>query len=244
MEAFTMTVAGLTVRVQPLFETTRAYCAAYLTNEEPLGEIRVLREDLIREQALLDREAMEEGLKRRKFSDPFLERSVIQRRMADQLVQRNTLMLHGSTVAVDGKAYLFTAPCGTGKSTHTRLWRKVFGFRAIMVNDDKPFLRVTQAGALAFGSPWTGKHGLGNNVCYPLEGICVLSRGAENRIRRAERAEVQALLLAQCHVPEGDAAVPGLLEELLCKVPLWTMECTKEPDAALMAYRAMSGDQE
>lgn len=242
MDAFMMAVGGGVFAVQPLNESTRAYCADYLTDREPEFSIVVERADLVREQRLLDIEADEEGLKRRKFSDMFLERSVIQRRVAEALIGKDTLMLHGSTVAVDGQAYLFTAPCGTGKSTHTRLWREVFGDRAVMVNDDKPFLRITSDGVLACGSPWTGKHGLGSNVSFPMKGICILSRGSENRIRLLAPEDAANFLRSQCFVPE-DSEQAGraleLLDRLIRMVSLWQMECTKQPEAAITAYQAM-----
>ena len=239
--SFTMLVAELFVRVEPLFGSTREYCRAYWTDSEPECTVAVTREELVREQELLDIEAMEEGLKMRRFSEPFLERSVIQRRVAERLLDKNTIMLHGSTVAVDGRAYLFTASCGTGKSTHTRLWREAFGERAVMVNDDKPFLKLTGEGVLAYGSPWTGKHGLGENVCFPLAGICVLRRGPENVIRRVASADVKEMLLDQVFQPEGTNVAAELVERLSVSVPLWEMECTKDRRAAVVAFEAMSG---
>ena len=232
MEPFVMEIAGFAIGVEPLFESTRMYCREYWTDREPEFHVTVTREDLAQEQTLLNIEADEEGLKRRKFSDMFLERSVIQRRVAENLARRDVLLMHGSTVAVDGRAYLFTAPCGTGKSTHTRLWREVFGDRAVMVNDDKPFLKLTGDGVLACGSPWTGKHGIGTNVCVPLGGICILSRGAENVIRPAEPEQVAEFLRSQCYPPQR-------LEKLLSRVRLWEMECTKDPEAAVTAFETM-----
>ena len=243
MEAFAMEIAGVAFCVQPLFESTKAYCGSFLTEQEAEYVVTVCWEELIEEQRLLDLEADEEGLKRRKFSDMFLERSVIQRKVAERLLERDVLLMHGSTVAVDGQAYLFTAPCGTGKSTHTRLWREVFGDRAVMVNDDKPFLRVTEGQVLAYGSPWSGKHGLSSNVCFPLKGICVLRRGAVNVIQPAETGEFSGFLMHQIQ-PEGDERVPGLLAELLGRVPVWEMACNRDPDAARVSYRAMSGMSE
>ena len=243
MEPFVMEIAGAAVGVEPRFESTRAYCAAYLTDREPEFTIRVEPADLQREQMLLNREADEEGLKRRKFSDMFLERSYIQRCAAEWLLEKDTLMVHGSTVAVDGQAYLFTADCGTGKSTHTRLWREVFGDRAVMVNDDKPFLKLTKEGVLAYGSPWTGKHGLGENVCVPLKGICVLERGAENVIWYVQPDEVMGMLQHQTCMPEderGEERAMELVRLLAERVPLWRMRCNREPDAAVTAHEAMS----
>jgi hypothetical protein len=197
MDAFVMEIAGVAFSVVPLFESTKAYCGSFLTEREAEYHVSVCREELIEEQRLLDIEADEEGLKRRKFSDMFLERSVIQRKVAESLLERDVLLMHGSTVAVDGQAYLFTAPCGTGKSTHTRLWREVFGERAVMVNDDKPFLRIMDHSVYACGSPWCGKHGLASNISVPLQGICVLSRGKENLIQRADAASIMEILRQQ-----------------------------------------------
>lgn len=203
----------------------------------------VTNEDLASEQMLLEREAVEEGLKIRKFKEPFLERSVIQRRVADRLILHNTIMLHGSTVAVDGKAFLFTAACGTGKSTHTRLWRELFGDRAIMVNDDKPFLKILSCGVLAYGSPWSGKHGLASNVCVPLKGICLLHRGKENRIDSLDREAGIAFLQHQVHIPEDRSLTDttfSLVDALADQIPLWEMYCNKESEAAKVSYFAMS----
>ena len=245
MESFRIKIAGKVIKVQPLFESTRAYCLSYLTEQDPDFFVEVSAEDLLCEQMRLEREAIEEGLKIRKFKEPFLERSTIQRRVADFLLGENTLMLHGSTVAVDGRAYLFTAPCGTGKSTHTRLWRELFGERAVMVNDDKPFLVITSSGVLAYGSPWSGKHGLASNVCVPLKGICLLHRGAENLIHRTDAKHLTDILRDQVHTPVDESLMGTtefLLELLAEQVPLWEMQCNKELDAAKVAYSAMSVD--
>lgn len=243
MEAFTMEIAGLVTRVQPMFVTTREYCRDYLSDIDADFFVEVTEDDLAYEQKMLDLEAVEEGLKFRKFSNPFLERASIQRKIAYELLNRDTVLLHGSTVGLDGNAYLFTAPCGTGKSTHTRLWREAFGSRTVMVNDDKTFLRITPSGVLAFGSPWSGKHGLATNICLPLRGICFLSRGKENVLQPELPEEAMPEMLHQCLIPE-DAAGANQAHELLKRlaqvVPLWKLECTKDQEAAHGSYRAMS----
>ena len=235
-----MEVAGLAVCVQPMFVTTREYCRPYLTEGQPEFFIEVTGADLQEQQAALDREADQEGLRRRKFTDPFLERMVIQEKLAGKLLEKDTLLLHGSTVAVDGQAYLFTAPCGTGKSTHTRLWRERFGERAVMVNDDKVFLQLRENGVWACGSPWTGKHGIGTNISVPLKGICFLQRGTENRIQKAMAAKWLPELIHQCFLPEERYS--ALVRQLAQRIPLWEMCCTKDPNAATIAYEAMSGE--
>ena len=244
MNSFRIGIAGLVTQIQPLFESTAAYCRNYLCEQMPDFFISVTEADLRFEQRMLDLEADEEGMKRRKFTDPFLERTAIQRKIADELIKRDTLLLHGSAVAVDGEAYLFTATCGTGKSTHTRLWREVFGDRAVMVNDDKPFLQITQSGVIAHGAPWSGKHGLDTNISLPLKGICVLRRGSQNVIERAEPETVLPMLRHESHLPEEEGARErgnDLVEKLAATVPLWEMHCTPTQEAAKIAYQAMAG---
>ena len=243
MAQFLITIAGQTAEVTSLFESTRDYCRKYLTEKEPDFSVTVTREDLAFEQEALRQEALEEGIKVRVFTDPFLDRTVIQRKVAEYLFDRKVLMTHGSTVAVDGKAYLFTAKCGTGKSTHTRLWRQVFGDRAVMVNDDKPFLKLTEAGVFACGSPWSGKHGLDSNIMVPLQGICILERGKENQIRRISPEEALPMLLHQSYCPldsEKRACFEELVRQLARRIPLWHMYCNMDPGAAEISHSAMS----
>lgn len=243
MDAFTIEIAEYPVRVQPLFASTSEYCRKYWTEREPVFFVEVTEEDLQHSQQLLEEEAIEEGIKVRKFPQPFLERYTIQRKVARELLDHNVLLLHGSTVGVDGQAYLFTAPCRTGKSTHTRFWRETFGDRAVMVNDDKPFLKISSEGVFAYGSPWSGKHGLDTNICMPLKGICLLRRGRHNVIEAASSADCIGELLHQSFPgtdPAGKQKVSSLVEQLVQSVPLWQMECTKDPAAALVSYEAMS----
>ena len=242
MVQFQIMIAGQTVSVSALFESTRHYCGAYLTDLPAQFTVTVTKDALAREQQLLYEEALEEHLRPRVFPEPFLERSHIQRTVADHLLSQDILMFHGSAVALDGEGYLFTAKCGTGKSTHTRLWRQVFGERAVMVNDDKPFLRFAPDQVLVCGAPWSGKHGLDTNIAVPLKGICILERGIENLILPAspERAR---FLFSQSHRPQDPGLQPlshRLTEALIDRVPLWHMACNKEPAAAEMAFRAMS----
>ena len=241
MAVFRIKIVGRVGEITSLFDSTRDYCRAYLTEDAPDFTAAITRADLAFEQEALRQEALEEGMKIRAFTDPFLDRAAIQRKFADFLFDHDTLLFHGSTVAVDGKAYLFTAACGTGKSTHTRLWRQVFGERAVMVNDDKPFLRITENGVLACGAPWSGKHGLDANITVPLAGICILERGRENIIRPISPADAMARLLHEAHCPDAkEARFRELVNALGEKTPLWHMECTKDPQAAAVAFEAMS----
>lgn len=237
-----MKIAGHTARVISLFESTPQYFKAYLTEDPPEFSIAVTGEDIAFEQADLLGEAHRDGFKPRVFTDPFLERAAIQRAFAEFLFDFGILLFHGSAIAVDNEGYLFTAHSGTGKSTHTRLWKQVFGERAVIVNDDKPFLELTQTGILLHGSPWSGKHGLDTNICVSLKGLCILERGTENTIRPATADEALGMLQKQAYRPinaEKEVEFLSLTHRLVALVSLWKLSCTKEQAAAQIAYNAM-----
>lgn len=237
-----MKIAGHTARITSLFESTPQYFKAYLTEDPPEFSIAVTREDIAFEQADLLEEAHRDGFKPRIFTDPFLERAAIQRAFAEFLFDFGILLFHGSAIAVDNEGYLFTAHSGTGKSTHTRLWKQVFGERAVIVNDDKPFLELTKTGILLHGSPWSGKHGLDANICVPLKGLCILERGTENTIRPATADEALGMLQKQAYRPinaEKEVEFLSLTHRLVALVSLWKLSCTKEQAAAQIAYNAM-----
>lgn len=240
MTSFKLQIAGQTAQVRAMFASTRDYCARYLTEDAPDLFIGTSPADLLYEQQELLEEALAEGFRPRVFTDPFLERASIQRKLAEHLLDHQTLLLHGSAVAVDGEGYLFTARSGTGKSTHTRLWCQVFGSRALMVNDDKPFLQIFEEGIFLCGAPWSGKHGLDTNCRVPLKGICLLERG-EDRIRRIGPADALPLLRKQAYRSQDkQSQTEDLLQRLAHAVPLWHLTCTPTPQAVHTAYPAMS----
>ena len=244
MAEFKIEIAGRVAAVSSMFESTRDYCRFYLTDKDADFSVAIAREDLDFEQEKGAEEARLEGFRIRNFPDPYLERTAIQRKVAEHLFDWDTLVFHGSVVAVDGQGYLFTAKSGTGKSTHTRLWRQVFGDRAVMVNDYKPFLRMTERGVLVCGSPWSGKHGLDTNITVPLKGICILQRGQENRIRKMEPKDAVFMLLQQSNRPLDSRKMGkylDLVDALAGNTALWQMECNMDPEAAVAAYEAMSG---
>lgn len=163
-----------------------------------------------------------------------------------QLLRFNGMMLHASAVVRDGKAYLFTAPCGTGKSTHTQLWLENFP-DAFILNDDKPALRLENEKFYAYGTPWSGKTARNRNVRVELGGICVLGRGAENRITRYSGSTALHDILEQTVRPRDPMLMGKLLDildRLLMLVPVWKLECNMEPQAAHVSYNAMSGKEE
>ena len=112
-----------------------------------------------------------------------------------------------------------------------------------MVNDDKPFLKIGENGVLACGSPWNGKHKLGNNIQVPLKAICILERGEENHIKEIPPKEALPMLIQQSARPSDPKKMGKymeLIDRLTQKVKFYRMQCTMDPAAAQMAYEEMS----
>ena len=161
-----------------------------------------------------------------------------------QLLEHNGMMLHASCVVVDDRAYLFTAPSGTGKSTHTNLWLKQFGDRAFILNDDKPALRFEDGAWYAYGTPWSGKYDISRNVRVPVAGIAVVTRSQTNEIESFGGIDAIGFLMTQVVRPrpaQYRALVLEILDKLMTYVPIWKLKCNMEPEAALVSYKAMSG---
>ncbi len=152
-------------------------------------------------------------------------------------------VLHASAVALDGKAYLFSAPCGTGKSTHTRLWQATFGPEVLVFNDDKPALRLIDGRWYAYGTPWCGKDGININMKTPLAGICFLKQAPENRIIQLSQSQaIQKILWQSAHrfnrLERMDQFLASV-DSLVRSVPVFELENRPEPDAARLSYETM-----
>lgn len=161
-----------------------------------------------------------------------------------RLLQFNGMMLHASAVAVDGRAYLFSGPCGMGKSTHTKLWQQRFGEGAVVFNDDKPALRRIDGVWYAYGTPWCGKDGINKNMKVPVAGICFLKRGEQNAIRRLSDRDACFSVISQTtrrfKTSEQLSEMLTLAEQLVREVPVFELKNKPELEAARLSYETMS----
>ena len=172
-------------------------------------------------------------------SEAYYEVLALHRLISRLLLAEDVLLMHGSALALDGQGYIFTAPSGTGKSTHARLWRERFGDRVQMINDDKPFLKITEAGVNVYGSPWSGKHRLNTNTSVPLKAIALLERGASNSVEQTEPTAAIAFLLQQsCRVEDMEKIFPLVLR-LAEAAPVYRLCCNTDASAADTAYKGM-----
>lgn len=242
---FNLKLCGKVVSVTANYDSTRDFCKDYLVDEKSDFSVSVSMEDIYAERNKSDRERELEGLPKWEPPLPYLETLALYRRIAERLVSEDIILFHGSAIALDGEVYLFTAKSGTGKSTHTRLWREVFGERAVMINDDKPLLSVSDEGVFVFGTPWNGKHHLGVNSSAPLKAICILERGEKNVIREEPAFSTFPEILSQTYRfsdVSGMTKTLGLLDKMLKLIKVYRLRCNMDREAAEVSYNGMKGN--
>lgn len=225
-------LGGHTVEFRTQYPNVHAMCRAFAADAEPECVIETTAAEIEAERARTQEP----------YPDAYLETLAAYRLLAHALLDADIVVFHASAVAVDGEGYLFTAPSGTGKSTHARLWRELLGARAVMVNDDKPLLHIAAQGVTVYGTPWSGKHALHTDLSVPVRAICLLHQAAENTIRPITPYEALPMLLQQTYRQSEQAALLKtlrLVERLGERVRLYAMGCNLEPEAARLAYETM-----
>jgi len=240
MMSFRMKLAGISIQVHAMFETTEQFCRDYLTDESPSVEVSITQADLEEERRRSACSDEREGRSVVRYPDEYLETLALYRRILERLLPRHVLLFHGSALALNGKAYLFTARSGVGKTTHTRLWLKNIP-DCYVLNGDKPLLLFREDAVYVCGTPWQGKENCGVNEMLPLEAICFLERDEENRIEPIGFNNALGPLSTQAHRPGGGENLVEFIKliERLKTVKLYRLRCNMENEAAFAAYRGM-----
>lgn len=239
-------IAGKNVEISSQYSLVHDMCREYVTEKEPDFMVKSSPADICFERKKSAAEDKRQGIPVHDFSDEYLETLAIYRQIAEQMIESDILLFHGSAIAVDGRGYLFTAKSGTGKSTHTRLWREVFRERALMVNDDKPLLGISDDGVTVYGTPWDGKHHLSSNIAVPLRAVCILERSRKNRVERIKFSDAYPLLLQQSYRSQDPGRLTRTMEllgKLGRKVPVYRLGCNMEREAALVAYKGIEREE-
>ena len=157
-----------------------------------------------------------------------------------------TVAIHTSVIQYKGRTVLFLGESGTGKSTHTRLWRENIK-EAVLLNDDSPILRIVDGKPWMFGSPWSGKTPCYKNESYPLAACVRLSQAPYNKIHRLNIPQGYAAIHPSC--PPDFAyddklydCISDTLSEVLGQVPMYHLECLPDADAARLSCKTVFGE--
>lgn len=265
VNSFTMRIAGLVIRINHIHDSIRELCRDYAIDSAgsadgayadgavtsrtmPDCTISVTRQMIERERADAD-----SGI----WPDDYLETLAVLRAIAERLPALNRTVFHGATIAYEGRAYVFTAPSGTGKSTHIRLWRRYLGSKVRVINGDKPILEFVDsgvdagvdagAGVIAHATPWAGKEGWQTAQAHaPLAGICIVTRGTRNVCRRIDPQTALPWLMPQIYMPNDSATAVrtlDLMDRLIRNVPVYLLDCDISKAAVHASRSAMCGER-
>lgn len=237
---FTIRIADTCIQINEKYQYIREYCRNYIVKDvSPDMVVEVSDDEIAAEQS----DEFE-------CSPDYLETLAVYRKICEGLVDRGIILVHSSVLMVDGEAVMFLAPSGTGKSTHTRLWRKVYGDRVTMINDDKPLVKVSDDNGgvhvTVYGTPWCGKHGIENNISAPVKALFLLKRNETNVVRKLTMHEAFPYVLNQTYRPDN----AGLMRKTLIlsgnmasHVGLYELGCNMQEEAARVAYGAVYGEE-
>lgn len=232
-------IAEMNIAVKAQYEETYRYMADFLTDSE-CYELKIeTTDEMIRYEAELGEEIHGDP------GSPYIcEAVAILRVICDYIIDKGGFFLHCSCLKYKEEAIIFTAPSGTGKSTHAALWRKHFGSDVTMINDDKPLVREKDGRFIIYGTPWNGKHSIGANTCAPVRAVVFLSQASENTAEPISPIEAITLLLQQTVLPSDKAALSKLLDmlgRLVESTPMLRLRCTVSDEAVMTIYREIYG---
>ena len=232
-------IAGLLIGIEHRHPYLEKHSAAYHASGAPDFTVTVTEEMIAAEK----QNAVEFPAG---ADDGYFESLAAVREIAHRLPAFGAFLFHAAVISYKGEAIAFTAPSGTGKSTHIKNWKRAFGSDVGIVNGDKPVLRFGEDGTLfAYGTPWSGKEGWSRNVGLPLKAVVFLERGKENRIVPLSPADAAIPVMNQILLesdPETVAATLTLADKMLARVGLYRLACTPDVESAVVAKRGIFGE--
>lgn len=232
---YTYKIADLIVHMNPLYAKIKRLSQAYKIPWQEKADIHI--------------QCSEEFLQGQKEIHTHLPMEEIENiftlaYFSKQLLCYSGMVFHASAIAYKGKAYLFSANSGVGKTTHTKLWRKYFGEDNVMViNDDKPVLKLEDDNFFVYGTPWCGSSDENTNVRVPLGAIVLLEQSDTNWIKPADdnKKIIFHMLNQTKHklsIEELDELLP-LIDRLIMNKCFYNMGCTISKEAVELACRTI-----
>ena len=232
-----ISIASLVVGIDNRYDYIEKLSRDYLTEAEPDFTVRADEADFELEER--------SGSKASPCPRYYLESLIIHRKIAEQLPKYNAFAFHGAAMRVGDKAYILTAPSGTGKTTHMRLWLDIFDDVSV-INGDKPIIRIEDGRTYVYGAPWRGKENYGGNIRAELSAVVFLSRSEENRATAVNADDVSMQFFRQVYMPEsrvGLVKTMALAGEVLRGVKRIALGCNMQADAATVARAAIENSK-
>lgn len=223
-------IAGFVFGVKNKYPYTGALMRGYETNEAAVYTVEIPESEIAASH--MTEPSLPPG---------YHESLCIYRKICDYVSDHNAFMMHSSVLSLNGAGFAFTAKSGTGKTTHSVLWRDNFG--AEIINGDKPIYTFSGGEFFAHGTPFCGKENFSANKSVKMKAVCFLYQSKENSIRRMSAPEVISKIFEQVYMPpsvSGKEHVLELLDKFLTAVPFYLLGCDISRGAALLSMRTMA----
>ena len=231
-------IAGIMTEIDPKYDLCLSRCEKYPAPKDAEADFSLSRDSEIYSNWLINNSRTDSAASEYMFFGDYFYRFAITER---------SFMLHSSAVSYDGRAVLFSAPSGLGKSTHTRHWLAEFPDKTFIINDDKPLISIRDNGIFASGTPFSGKNDISANATLPIEAVCFLCRSDENRMESISPAEGFRLMWLQT-VRNMNRNMSAKMLELVkfCaeNTRMFVFGCTDSPESAHFSRDRIFGDHE
>lgn len=240
MSNFSIKIADLTVGISCTHPYLLDVCREYRTDGLPLFSVEA------------DEEHKEELRKfflgsSQVFSDAYLESVAVHEKVCGAVLDYDAAVFHAALISFDDQGVAFAAPSGTGKTTHIKLWQRLYGEHVEIVNGDKPLFTLRDGRFFASGTPWCGKENWGCNKTVPLKAVCFIERAEQNGISLlTENREIMSRLFLQLVMPEEQRLMVKYLEfanKMIKTVPFFMLRCNTGVDAARVAHDNIFGTE-
>lgn len=232
MNTTNILLSDLKITINHQYDFMKSFCKDYISHFDNCDISAVaVAEDVNKEKELVPTAPIE-----------LCESLCIYRSIAEQIPQFDRFVFHGASIEYNSEAYLFTAPSGTGKTTHINLWKKNLGCKVDIINGDKPIVKLADK-PVVYGTPWAGKEALQRNASAPLKAICILKQSKNNAITRLSKSDAIRHLMLQVYMPRSAAALSKTLELLgimIEKTPVYMLQCNISDEAFKTAFDEMT----
>lgn len=231
---FLIKIANIPIQINNKYAYVKQQCVDYHTKEAPVLIIEATHEEILNEQ------------NGQSFDLDYCESLAIYRKICQSLINNKIFLFHGALIDYQNKGILFTGKSGSGKSTHTNLWKDVYRDEVRIINGDKPLVAYSNGRFTGFGTPWNGKENIGLNDSVNIEAIVTIKQDSVNEIRRLNTSESLNILMNQLLFPQkenGNEILIQLIKKIIKIIPIYELRCRISNNAVILAKNKIVSEE-
>ena len=235
---FTVGFAGVVIEIDTVSSCVCVLCRDYFLEGNPDIKVKITKADI-------ENELKVSPIRKKDYVSA--ELTAAYRKIVEAALDYNFFLMHGAAIADGEESFIFSAPSGTGKTTHIKLWLQN-SKNTMVINGDKPLIRILDNSVVVCGTPWSGSEHMNTNIVKPLKSIVFMERGDDNFIEEISFSQAYLKLLEQTYIPREEIKAKKVLSLLLSlngKLSFYRFRCNNfKEDCFDVAYNTLrSGNQ-